>query len=67
MNKKLCVRTVMDSKQAKGVETLHKSARQSFCHTFGSLWKEIGSKTSVLVVSETLRLFVNIVTSIVSQ
>ena len=35
-------------------------ARPHFCHIFWSLWKEISSENSVLVVSEFLRLFVNI-------
>ena len=62
MHKKSCVRTLMDSQHVKGSETLLKSARQYFCHIFWSLWKEISSKNSVLVVSEILRLFVNILT-----
>ena len=34
MPKQLRVRTVMDNKQAKGAETLHKSAWQYFCNIF---------------------------------
>ena len=52
----------MDSHHVKVSERLLKSAVQYFCHIFLSLQKEIGSKNSVLVVSEILRLFVNILT-----
>ena len=62
MPKKQRIRTLMDSQHVKGSETLHKSAQQYFCHIFWSLWKKISSKNSVLVVSEILRLFVNILT-----
>ena len=59
MPKKPSVRTFMDSEYVKGSETLHKSSRQYFRHIFWSLWKNISSKSSVLVVSEILRLFFN--------
>ena len=62
MPKKIPVRNLMDSQHVKVSERLLKSARQYFCHIFWSLWEEISSKTSVLVVSETLSLFVNILT-----
>ena len=62
MPKKPRVRTLMDSQHVKGSETLLKSARQYFCHIFWSLWKNMSSKNSLLVVSEILRLFVNILT-----
>ena len=63
MSKKPSVRTLMDSQHVKGSETLLKSARQYFClFFFLSPWKEISSKNFVLVVSEILRLFVNILT-----
>ena len=62
MPKKLRVGTFMDSQHVKGSERLLKSARQYFCQISWSLWKEISSKNSVLVVSEILRLFVNILT-----
>ena len=67
MPKKPRVRTLMDSQHVKGSERLLKSARQYFCDIFLSLWNEMSSKSSVLVVSEILRLFVNILTSILSQ
>ena len=47
----------------KGQKKLLKSARQFFCHNFWSFRKKISSKISVLVVSEILRLFVNILTA----
>ena len=62
MTKKPRVRTLMESEHVKGSETLHKSARQYFCHIFLSLWKKISSRNSVLVVFEILRLCVNILT-----
>ena len=62
MPKKIPVRNLMDSQHVKVSERLLKSARQYFCHIFWSLWEEISSKNSVLVVSETLSLFVNILT-----
>ena len=62
MHKKPRVRTLMDSQHVNVSERLLKSARQYFSHIFWSLWKKISSKNSVLVVSEVLRLFVNILT-----
>ena len=52
----------MDRQLVKAPETLHKSSLQYFCHVFWSLWNEICSKNFVLVISKTLRLFVNILT-----
>ena len=62
MPKKARVRTLMDKQHVKGSERHLKSARQYVCHVFWSLRQEISSKNSVSVVSEILRLFVNIVT-----
>ena len=62
MPQKPRVRTLIDSQQVKGSEKLLKSARQYFCQSFWSLWKEISSKNSVLVDSEILRMFLNILT-----
>ena len=62
MPKKSHLRTLMDSQHVKGSERLLKSARQYFVRFFRSLWKKISSKNSVLVVSQILRLFVNILT-----
>ena len=59
MPKKPRVRTFMDSQHVKVSESLLKTARQCFRHTFWSLWNEITSKKSVLVVSEILTVFVN--------
>ena len=60
MAKKPRVRKLMDGQLVKESERQVKSARQCFCHSFGSLRQKTGSKGSVLVVSEILRLFVNI-------
>ena len=60
MPKKPRVRTLMDSQHVKGSESLLKSARQEFSQIFWSLRKQICSKNSVLVLSEILRLFLNI-------
>ena len=62
MTKKLCVRTLMGSQHVKRSKTLLKYPRQYFCQIFYSLWKKISSKNLILVVSEILRLFVNILT-----
>ena len=63
MPKKRPVKTLVGSEPVKRSETLHESARQYFCQFFWSLWKKIRSKTSVLVVSVILKLFVNILTT----
>ena len=62
MSKNRGVATLMDSQRVKGSERLLKYLRQYFCHIFWSLWKKISSRNSVLVVSEILGLFVNILT-----
>ena len=65
MPKKPRIRTLIDCQHVKGFkgsESLLKSARWYFCYIFLSLWKEISSRNCVLVVSEILRLFVNIFT-----
>ena len=61
MPKKPRVRTLMDSEHAKGSEKLHIYARQYFCYLF-PLLKKMSWKSSSLVVSETLRLFIDILT-----
>ena len=62
MNKKPHGRTLMETQNFKGPETLFKSAQQYFCHIFWSIWNKICLKNFVLVVYETVRLFVNILT-----
>ena len=62
MPKKPCIRPLMDSQHVKARKTLHKSSLQYFSYIFWSLWKGICSKHFVLVVSEILRLFANILT-----
>ena len=61
MPNNLHVRKRVDSQDVKASERLLKSARQYFCQIFWSLWKKISSKNFVLVVSEILRLFFNII------
>ena len=56
------VRTLTDSQDFKGSETLLKSARQYFDDLFWTLWKKISSKNSFSEVPEILRLFVIILT-----
>ena len=62
MAKERGVRTLMGSQHVKGFKALPKSVRQYFCHYVWSLWKKIGAKNFVLVASQILRLFVNILT-----
>ena len=62
MPKKFRVRTLIDTEHVKVSETLHKYQRQYFCHIFRWLSKKISSKSSISVVSKTLRHFVNILT-----
>ena len=60
MPKDLRATILINSQHVKGSETLRKSARQYFCHTFWSAWKKTISKKPVLVVYEILNLSVNI-------
>ena len=62
MPKKPCVTTLMDSQQVKVSERLLKSAQQDICDISWSLWKKIRLENSVLVISEILRHFINILT-----
>ena len=62
MPKKPRVTTLMNSQHVKGSETLLKSARQNFFQIFRLFRKKIRSKISVLLVTEMLTLFVNILT-----
>ena len=62
MPKKPCVGTFAGSEHVKGCETPPKSAWQYFYFVFWLVWKNISSKNSILVVSEILKLFVNILT-----
>ena len=52
----------MDNQHVKRSETLLKPAPHFFKHIFQSMRKKISSKISVLVVSQILRMFVNILT-----
>ena len=62
MPKKPPVRTLMESEHVKVSETLLKFSRLKFCHIFLSIWKNFSSKNSVLVVSEILEQFDNVLT-----
>ena len=62
MPKKSRVRTLMDGQHVKGSETLLNGARQYFFQIFWSIRKKMSSKNSVLLVSEILRLIVNMLT-----
>ena len=62
MPEKSRTRTLMDTQHVKQSETLHESSRQYFCQSFWSISKKINSKKFVSVVSEILRLLVNILT-----
>ena len=62
MPKKPRIITLMESQHVKESETLHKSKRENFYQIFWSLSKGTNSKNSLLVVSEILKLFVNIFT-----
>ena len=62
MPKKPHVRTLMDSQRVKRSERLLKSVRHHVCHIFLWIWKTFSAKNSILVASEILRLFVNILT-----
>ena len=53
----------MKSQHVKGSKTPSKSRRQYFCDIFWSLWNNLSSKNSFLVVPEILRLFDNMWTS----
>ena len=62
MRKKPHVRALMDSQRVKMSKRFLYSAQQYFRDIFLLLWKKYSSKNSVLVVSEILRLFVNMLT-----
>ena len=62
MPKKSRVRPLMESQHVKLSETVLKSSRQQFCHIFDQSEKNSVRKTCFLVVSEIVRLFVNILT-----
>ena len=62
MSKEPRLRILSESEHVKGSAALLKSGGQYISHIFWSLWKEISSKNSVLVVSEIMKLFLNILT-----
>ena len=62
MPKEPCIRTLIESQHVKGSETLLKSRRKYFLITFDHSEEKFGSRNSVSLVSEILRLLVNILT-----
>ena len=62
MPKKTRVRNLIDGQHVKGSERLLNSAGHYPCHIIWSPWKEVSSKNFALVVSDILRLFLNILT-----
>ena len=62
MSKKPRVRTLMGSQHVKGSRTLPHFVQQYLCHIFWPVWNKNSSKNSAFVLSEILRLFVNILT-----
>ena len=63
MHKKPRVRTFMERQHVKVSETLLESSQQELCHISFSIWKSFSSKKIFLVVSQILRLFVNVLPS----
>ena len=63
MSKKSRLRWPLDRQHGKRAATLIQSQRQLLCHIHWSLWKLIPWKTSILVTSKVLRLFVNTLTA----
>ena len=62
MPKEPRIRTLMESQHVKRSETLLESGEKYFSHIFDHSEKKIRTKNFVLVVSEVLRLLVNILT-----
>ena len=62
MPKKPCVRTLMGSQDVKDTKAIFKSVRQYLFQIYWSIWDKMSLKNSVFVVSEILRLFVNVLT-----
>ena len=63
MPKKPRLRTLMYNQHVNRSKTLLNSAQQYIWHIFWWVWKKISLKNSDLVVSEILRMFVNMLTS----
>ena len=62
MTKNPSVRTLLDSAYVKLPERLLKSARKYFYYIYWSLWERMSLENSFLVLSEILRLFLDILT-----
>ena len=63
MPKKPLVRTLMGSQHVKGSERVFRLSWLDFSHLFLTPRKKFNSKNCVLIVSEILRLFINILTT----
>ena len=63
MNKGSLFRTPFDSQCVSGSQTFPKFRRQHFYPIFSSIWDKLSWETSLLVRSEILQLFVNILTA----
>ena len=62
MSKKFCFRRPCDKQYGKRFQTLLKSARQHFYHTYWSISKKVSWKKSLLVICKILWLFLNTLT-----
>ena len=63
MSKRPYFRTRLGKERFSGLETLLKSTRQHYYQMFPWIWDKLSWRTSVLVRSEILRLFVNTLTA----
>ena len=62
LSTKRCFWTFFDSQHVKGCQTLVKSLWEHFYHIFSPLWGELIWKSSLLLICEILRVFVNTLT-----
>ena len=63
ISKKARFRTQFNSEHTKVSQTLLKLALLNFYHLFSSLWRKWNWKMSLLMISEILKLFINILTA----
>ena len=64
MTKKCCFRLPFQKEHGKRLSALFKSERQHLRHIYCSTGRQYSSKKSLLVISQTLRLFVNTMTAL---
>ena len=60
--KKWLFRVPFDKEDGKGGQTLLKTERHSFYHTYWSQWKQLRCKKSPLVICKVLKTFINMQT-----